>query len=122
VPAARLTFWYWPLREDGSEPLLNSRQFVKVLDSDGQVLETLLETSQDGDWRYVTFDLTHYAGRSIYLQFGVFNDGNLLRSKRTAMVVDDVSLLLSTSTAPVSGLDGLLSLPGRHSGSGAQRR
>jgi subtilisin family serine protease len=122
VPAARLSFWYWPLREDGSEPLLNSRQFVKVLDSDGQVLETLLETSQDGDWRYVTFDLTHYAGRSIYLQFGVFNDGNLLRSKRTAMVVDDVSLLLSTSTAPVSGLDGLLSLPGRHSGSGAQRR
>ena len=104
VPAARLSFWYWPLREDGSAPLMNSRQFVKVLDSDGQVLETLLETSEDGYWRYVTFDLARYAGRSIYLQFGVFNDGNLLRSKRTAMYVDDVSLATTALPAPVNGL------------------
>ncbi len=104
VPAVRLSFWYWPLREDGSTSLVNSRQFVKVLDSDGQVLETLLESSEDGYWHYVTFDLTRYAGQSIYLQFGVFNDGNLLRSKRTAMYVDDVSIQLSTSPLPVSGL------------------
>ncbi len=104
VPTARLSFWYWPLREDGSAPLMNSRQFVKVLDSDGKELETLLEISEDDYWRYVTFDLSRYAGRSIYLQFGVFNDGNLLRSKRTAMYVDDVSILFSTSPVPVGGL------------------
>jgi hypothetical protein len=52
----------------------------------------------------VTFDLARYVGRSIYLQFGVFNDGNLLRSKRTAMYVDDVSIATTVESLPVNGL------------------
>ena len=104
APAARLSFWYWPLREEVSTSLVNSQQFVKVIDSNGQVLEALLETSEDGYWRYVTFDLARYMGRSIYLQFGVFNDGNLLRSKRTAMYVDDVSLATTVAPLPLNGL------------------
>ena len=93
VSQARLSFWYWPRREDGTGPLTHSRQFVELLDGNGQLLETLIESSADAaDWQYAEFDVTKYAGQTVTVEFGVFHDGNALYGKRTAMFVDDVSL------------------------------
>jgi PKD repeat protein len=93
--SATLSFWYWPRREDGSVPLTQNRQFIRVLDSHGTLLESLLEASEDlPGWQSAQFDVSQYAGQTISIQFGVFNDGDALHSKRTAMYVDDVSLFI----------------------------
>jgi alpha-tubulin suppressor-like RCC1 family protein len=105
VSLARLSFWYWPRREDGSGPLTHSRQFVELLDGHGQLLEELIESSADAPgWQYAEFDLTKYAGQTVTVEFGVFHDGNALYGKRTAMFVDDVSLGVATVPWPVAGL------------------
>jgi alpha-tubulin suppressor-like RCC1 family protein len=105
VSLARLSFWYWPRREDGAGPLTHSRQFVELLDGNGQLLERLMESSADApDWQYAEFDVTKYAGQTVTVEFGVFHDGNALYGKRTAMFVDDVSLEVATAPWPVDGL------------------
>jgi hypothetical protein len=44
-------------------------------------------------WQLRTFDLTHYAGQMLYVEFGTFNDGDF-RHKRAAMYVGDVSVMV----------------------------
>jgi len=74
-------------------------QYVLILDRYQNWIDTLVwQRSDQGAWEDYTFDLVRYAGQTIYLQFGVYNDG---WSGITAMYVDDVSLenCLATATA-----------------------
>lgn len=71
-------------------PLTSDAQYVLILDEDGEWLETLDWQSSDAQiWIHKEYDLMHYAGRTIQLYFGVFNDGE---GCAMAMYVDDVSL------------------------------
>jgi hypothetical protein len=73
-------------------------QYVLILDQYQNWIDTLVwQRSADGYWHYYEFDLRRYAGRTIYLQFGTYNDG---LNGITSMFVDDVSLdnCISTPT------------------------
>jgi hypothetical protein len=65
-------------------------QYVLVLDQYQNWIDTLIwQRSDDGYWHYYEFDLRNYAGRTIYLQFGTYNDGY---NGISSMYVDDASL------------------------------
>jgi len=126
VPAdatsAVLSFWYWPWSQDA---IAYDWQMVQVRDADFNVLETLMlvnETSSGGDpWRHRAFDLTHYAGQTIYIYFAVRNDG--VGGLRTFMYLDDVSLeVCRTRLCPVpsTAIVGKVTLQGRTEHSGAE--
>jgi hypothetical protein len=75
-------------------------QYVLVLDQNQNWIDTLVwQRNNEGYWHYFEFDLRQYAGYTIYLQFGTYNDGY---SGITSMFVDDVALNTCTST-PTSG-------------------
>ena len=69
-------------------------QYALILRPDsGASLQTLFWTlSNAQSWQPYQFDLTPYAGQSIRLHFGVFNDG---AAGQTGMYVDNVSLLIN---------------------------
>jgi hypothetical protein len=103
--SARLGFWLYPISGDPaavpppSRPLAASpemagltedAQYVLVLDEDEDWIDTLLwQRSDSRTWTYHEVDLLGYAGRTIKLHFGVFNDN---AGGVTDMYVDDVSL------------------------------
>ena len=110
IGSATLRVWLYPLSEEGMATTLMDApkgpdfgeaalsqdvQYALVLEpgatlADDQLLETLLWIRSDSQtWMMHEFDLTKYAGQSIKLQFGTFNDG---ANGVTAMFVDDVSL------------------------------
>jgi len=65
-------------------------QYVLILDQYQNWIDTLVwQLTDEGYWHYYQFDLRPYAGRTIYLQFGTFNNGLY---DITSMFVDDVSL------------------------------
>ena len=65
-------------------------QYVLVLDQYQNVIDTLVwQRSNAGQWVYMEFDLSQYAGWYIALQFGVYNNGY---GGITAMYVDDATL------------------------------
>lgn len=65
-------------------------QYVLVLDRYQNWIDTLIwQRSAEGYWHYYEFDLRRYAGYTIYLQFGTYNDG---ANGISSMFVDDVSL------------------------------
>jgi hypothetical protein len=80
-----------PTERPFTETVLSSDlQYVLILDRYQNWIDTLVwQRSDQGAWEDYTFDLVRYAGQTIYLQFGVYNDG---WSGITAMYVDDVSL------------------------------
>jgi hypothetical protein len=70
--------------------LTEDAQYVLVLDEDGEWLDTLLwQRSDSRTWTRHEASLLSYAGETIKLHFGVFNDGE---GGVTGMYVDDVSL------------------------------
>jgi hypothetical protein len=74
----------------GLGPLAGDVQYVLVLDYYGNWIDTLVwQLSNSQTWTYNTYDLTVYAGSTIKLQFGTYNDGF---GGVTAMYVDDVSM------------------------------
>ena len=77
-------------------------QYVLVLDQYQNWIGTLVwQRSDEGYWHYYEFDLRNYAGKTIYLQFGTYNDGY---SGISSMYVDDVSLdNCGTSPTPTPG-------------------
>jgi hypothetical protein len=76
---------------------LNDAQYVRVLDQGGQWLKTLLwQRSNDQAWTLHQFDLLEFAGRTITLEFVVYNDGS---GNSTGMYLDDVSLQTCRSPA-----------------------
>jgi len=81
-----LSFWRYPVSGDTAHDL----QYAVILDEDGQWVDTLLWDRSDAqEWLRAEYDLTSYAGQTITLRFGVYNDGT---GGVTAMYVDDVSL------------------------------
>jgi hypothetical protein len=66
-------------------------QYLLVLDPvSGEILESLFwQLSNDQAWQPFSFDLMTYAGRTVKLHFGVYNDA---ASGHTGMYVDNVSL------------------------------
>ena len=97
APHARLSFWYWPRREGSSGDPQRSRQFAYVLEGN-TILQKLFEFDENlSGWQYAEFDLAPYVGKSISIQFGVYHDGNAVYCKRSALYVDDVSLLIGAS-------------------------
>jgi len=70
--------------------LVSDAQYVLVLNEYGEWIDTLVwELRNDQKWNYYEFDLTHYAGGTIGLHFGVYNDG---KGTIAALYVDEVSL------------------------------
>jgi hypothetical protein len=71
-------------------------QYVLVLDQYQNWIDTLVwQRTDEGYWHYYEFDLRRYAGYTIYLQFGTYNDGGY---GITSMYVDDVTLFDCVST------------------------
>jgi hypothetical protein len=65
-------------------------QYVLILDRYQNWIDTLLWQRQNtAAWTNYTFDLSNYIGKSIYIQFGTYNDGS---DGVTSMYMDDVSL------------------------------
>jgi hypothetical protein len=70
--------------------LYNDLQYLLILNQDDEWIDTLLWQRQDDRaWGFHEFDLADYAGQTIKLHFGAYNDGV---GAVTAMYVDDVSL------------------------------
>ncbi len=60
------------------------------------IFETLFWEQTNGQlWQMRSFDLSDYAGRTIRLHFGVFNDGS---GGHTGLIVDNVSMLADAKT------------------------
>ena len=75
--------------------LADDAQMVMILDDDEDRtwLETLETHSSDAQrWIYSEHDLMHYAGETIWLYFGVYNDGDPHDICAFSMYVDVVSL------------------------------
>ena len=81
-------FHYYPRHEPSPG---NDRQFVDIFDAATDTLIQRIwdELRDDRDWRFVQFDFSSLAGRTIRIQFGVLNDGG---GGATALFLDDVSL------------------------------
>ncbi|HOT90045.1 MAG TPA: hypothetical protein PLJ78_01680 [Anaerolineae bacterium] len=78
-------------------PAAGDAQYILIMDDNEKILQRLLWTLDNSRmWKAYTFDLSAYIGRSIWVHFGVYNDGS---GGITGMYVDDVSL---TAREPVS--------------------
>ena len=73
-------------------------QYVLIIDPDSRtILEILLwDLSNAQRWQHHAFDLTSYAGQTILIHLGVYNDR---AGGRTGMYVDDVSLVVARPAA-----------------------
>ena len=73
-------------------PMANDAQYILILDSSGNILESLYVGLRDTRlWEYYEFNLLRYAGRNVTLHFGAYNDGY---DGVSSMHVDDVSLVV----------------------------
>ncbi|RPJ50182.1 MAG: carboxypeptidase regulatory-like domain-containing protein [Chloroflexi bacterium] len=112
---AKLNLWLYPLsRESGAtnfpprsvsrspDPLkgldrermsmYSDVQWVMLRDTYNNLLETLVEQrSNAATWKSYGFDLSSYAGRTLWVYLGVYNDG---WGGATGMYVDDVSMTI----------------------------
>lgn len=68
--------------------LASDLQYAMIITKTSKFL--FRELVDEGRWISRTFDLSDYAGSSIMLHFGVFNDGE---DGHTGIYLDDVSLL-----------------------------
>ncbi len=97
VDVIRLSFWHNLRSEDvGTE---RDRQEVILLDPMTSVTVSVLwrVTRDDRVWQAEVLDLTPFQGRILVLYFNVRNDGD---GRRTAMYLDDVSLLACKAATP----------------------
>jgi photosystem II stability/assembly factor-like uncharacterized protein len=105
VSATTLQSQVYPdnLALDGAGPVYpaaGDAQYLLLLDPDtGAILDVLFWTLSNAQaWQPLSFDLTGYAGRSLKLHFGVYNDG---AGGRAGMYVDDVALVLRRPGAEI---------------------
>jgi PKD repeat protein len=104
VVSATLGFWLYPMTGESptkltvpSRPLAGDWQYVLILDEHDHTLDTLVgQRTDDRQWAFHQFDLGAYAGQTIKLHFGVYNDG---MDGVTGLYVDDVSLELCGAAA-----------------------
>ncbi|MEZ4658572.1 MAG: hypothetical protein R2911_13455 [Caldilineaceae bacterium] len=90
-----LSFWYYTTYD--ASPGAGDLQYVDIYNSfSNQLIARVVnEQSNRRQWVMEDFDLTPFAGQQIRLVFVVNNDG---ANGRTAMYVDDVSMLACSST------------------------
>ncbi len=121
VITATLRYWYYPLSQDISwaslqgadvaarlpqrgDPadtltLTRDVQYVLILDAAGRIVSDpplMWQRSNAGQWLVEEHDMTRYAGQTIRVHFGVYNNGH---SGTTVMYVDDVSLTVCSPAA-----------------------
>lgn len=99
VPAScssvQIAFWYYPVSEDTA----HGRQYVLLLDADKQYLETVMWIASDArQWDLWQHEVVGHQGETLWIHFGVYNDG---QGPASAMYVDDVDVQLC-------GPDGIL--------------
>ncbi len=97
VPAGGvLSFWVY---QGSTEPNSNyAWQWAALLDASGNVADSLYQTVDNTNgWKRLTYDVSAYAGRSLYLYFGVHGDG--WRGYTTYQFVADVSLMAGNATS-----------------------
>jgi hypothetical protein len=83
------------------EALAGDRQYVLLLNQQGDVVEQLLWARRNiGEWQPLSFDLTDYAGKTMRLHLGVYNDGE---GGVTSMFVDDGALTVWRAAATGAG-------------------
>ncbi len=105
LPSTALTarlIWYH--RSNSQEPAketasrFEDRQEVILLTTGLDTLRILYRTRRTDDtWQQESRDLTPFLGRSFYIYFNVFNDGN---GQQTWMLLDDVSIELCFPGSP----------------------
>lgn len=85
---ATLTYWVYPVSDD---VFPRDMQMVLVLNQRFRTNAIVERTLSDArQWVQRSYDMTPFAGRTVYVYFGVYNGG---RSGRTsAMYIDDVTL------------------------------
>jgi hypothetical protein len=87
---ATLTYWVYPLSDD---VFPRDIQMVMVLSERFRVNSFAERTLSDArQWVQRSYDMTPFAGRTVYIYFGVFNGGHT--GKTSALYVDDVSLIV----------------------------
>ena len=89
-PLGTLRHPVWPLAasiEDAA--LAGDLQYVIVIDEDDVISWLVSQRTNDQEWTLYELDVGSYAGQTVKLQFGAYNDGE---GGVTAMYVDDVSL------------------------------
>jgi hypothetical protein len=87
---ATLTYWVYPVSADVYPRDL---QMVMVLSKHFRLISSVERTLSDGQqWIQRSYDMTPFAGRTVYVYFGVYNGGRT--GKTSAMYVDDVSLVV----------------------------
>jgi hypothetical protein len=107
APVAKARFWLYTLSGEAQNlsiseaitptgkpfrdtTLSGDLQYVLILDRYQNWIDTLVwQRTDEGYWHYYEFDLRRYAGQTIYLQFGTYNDG---WNGITSMFVDDTSV------------------------------
>ncbi len=94
----------WYHRSNSQEPAkatasrFEDRQEVILLTTGLDTLRILYRTRRTDDtWQQESRDLTPFLGRSFYIYFNVFNDGN---GQQTWMLLDDVSIELCFPGSP----------------------
>jgi hypothetical protein len=83
----QLSFWYLPRCYDDVQW---DQLKAQVLSTDGQVLATLLNVCENGNWVHVTTPMTSWAGQTVVLSFSAHDDGN--PADPTWWYIDDVSV------------------------------
>jgi len=114
ITSAVLSMWIYPLSEEaanaplpaapaigeefGKTPLASDVQYVLVLEPyNNRIIDVLLWVRSDAQtWLNLVFDLSAYAGRTIRIQFGTYNDG---WNGVTTMFVDDAAVDYCTAAA-----------------------
>jgi hypothetical protein len=85
ISKALLSFYIDPNTTDSDKDV----QYVILLDQGGNWIDTLIWQLKDQGWVYKEFNLLNYAGETIQVNFGTYNDGF---NGVTSLYVDDVRL------------------------------
>ena len=86
-----LSFWYRP--QSGPEAGAD-QQYAGLIGQDGEIVTLFLNVLEASDeWVPITADVSDYAGQTLWVYFGVLNDG---KGDVTRMFVDEVILCVAT--------------------------
>ena len=82
--------------------LSSDMSYILVLDQYGNIIEWLYREYSNNEqaWTALSFDLSKYAGKTIRIQFGTYNNGPAYGDGITAMFVDDATFDICTDTTP----------------------
>lgn len=96
IPSSgQLTFYVWQSTNETSTTY--SYQEADLLDSNGYVLDNLYTTVSNAQaWVQKSYNLSSYAGQTVWLYFGVHGDGTA--GLHNMQYVDDVSLTSGSAT------------------------